>query len=32
LNKTIQNLKLDLETVKKSQKETTVEIENLGKK
>jgi prefoldin subunit 5 len=30
LNKTIQNLKLEIETIKKSQRETTLEIENLG--
>jgi molecular chaperone GrpE (heat shock protein) len=32
LNKTIQDLKLEIETIKKSQKETTLKIENLGKK
>jgi prefoldin subunit 5 len=32
LNKTIQDLKMELETIKKSQKETTLEIEILGKK
>jgi uncharacterized coiled-coil protein SlyX len=32
LNKTIQDLKREVETVKKSQRETTLEIENLGKK
>ena len=32
LNKTIQNLKTEIETIKKSQKVTTLEIENLGKK
>jgi predicted nucleic acid-binding Zn-ribbon protein len=32
LNKTIQDLKMQLETIKKSQTETTLEIENLGKK
>jgi hypothetical protein len=32
LSKTIQNLKMDVETIKKSQRETTLEIENLGKK
>jgi prefoldin subunit 5 len=32
LNKTIQNLKVEIETMKKSQRETTLEIENLGKK
>jgi hypothetical protein len=30
LNKTIQDLKMEIET-KKSQRETTLEIENLGK-
>jgi hypothetical protein len=32
LNKTIQNLKMEAETIKKSQRETTLEIEILGKK
>jgi hypothetical protein len=32
LNKTIQDLKMKAETIKKSQRETTLEIENLGKK
>jgi prefoldin subunit 5 len=32
LNKTIQDLKMEIETIKKSQKETALEIENLGKK
>jgi hypothetical protein len=32
LNKTIQNLKTDTKTIKKSQRETTLEIENLGKR
>jgi hypothetical protein len=32
LNKTIQDLKMEVETKKKSQRETTLEIENLGKK
>ena len=32
LNKTIQNLKLEIETIKKSQIETTLELENLGKR
>jgi hypothetical protein len=32
LNEIIQDLKLDIETIKKSQRETTLEIENLGKK
>ena len=31
LNKTIQDLKVEIETIKKSQRETTPEIENLGK-
>ena len=30
MNKTIQDLKMELETVKKSQRETTLELENLG--
>jgi hypothetical protein len=32
MNKTIQNLKMGLETIKKSQRETTLELENLGKR
>jgi predicted nucleic acid-binding Zn-ribbon protein len=32
LNKTLQDLKMEVETIKKSQRETTVETENLGKK
>ena len=32
LNKTIQHLKVEVETIKKSQRETTLEMENLGKK
>ena len=32
LNKTIQNLKMEIETIKKSQRQTTLEIENLGKR
>jgi predicted nucleic acid-binding Zn-ribbon protein len=32
LNKTIHNLKMEIETIKKSQRETTLEIENLGKR
>jgi predicted nucleic acid-binding Zn-ribbon protein len=32
LNKTIQDVKMEVETIKKSQRETTLEIENLGKK
>ena len=32
VNKTIQDLKVEVATIKKSQKETTLEIENLGKR
>jgi prefoldin subunit 5 len=32
LNKTIQDLKMDVETMKKTQRETTLEIQTLGKK
>jgi len=32
LNKTIQDLKIEIETIKKSQKMTILEIENLGKR
>jgi uncharacterized coiled-coil protein SlyX len=32
LNKTIQDLKMEIETIKKSKRETTLEIENLGKR
>jgi prefoldin subunit 5 len=32
LNKTIQDLKMEVETIKKSQKDTTLEIENIGKR
>jgi chromosome segregation ATPase len=32
LNKTIQDLKMEIETIKKTQRETTLEIEILGKK
>jgi hypothetical protein len=32
LNKTIQDLKMEVKTMKKTQKETTLEIETLGKK
>jgi predicted nucleic acid-binding Zn-ribbon protein len=32
LNKTIQDLKMEIETMKKSQMETTLELENLGKR
>jgi len=32
LNKTIQDLKVEIETIQKSQRETTLEIENLGKR
>jgi predicted nucleic acid-binding Zn-ribbon protein len=31
-NKTIQGLKMEIETIKKSQKETTLEIENIEKR
>jgi uncharacterized protein Yka (UPF0111/DUF47 family) len=30
--KTIQDLNMEIETIKKSQRETTLEIENLGKR
>ena len=32
LNKTIQDLKMEVETMKKTQRETTLEMETLGKK
>ena len=32
LNKTIQDLKIEIETIKKSQRETALELENLGKR
>ena len=32
LNKSIQDLKMEVETIKKTQRETTLEIEILGKK
>jgi predicted nucleic acid-binding Zn-ribbon protein len=32
LNKAIQDLKMELETIMKLQRETTLKIENLGKK
>jgi chromosome segregation ATPase len=32
LNKAIQDLKMEIETIKKTQRETTLEIENLGKR
>ena len=32
MNKTIQDLKLEVETIQKSQRETTLEIEIIGKK
>jgi prefoldin subunit 5 len=32
LNKTIQDLKSKVETIKKTQRETTLELETLGKK
>ena len=31
-NKIIQDLKIELETIKKSQRKTTLELENLGKR
>ena len=31
MNKTIQDLKMELETIKKSQRETALEIDHLGK-
>jgi hypothetical protein len=31
-NKTIQDLKMEVEIIKKTQRETTLELENLGKK
>jgi hypothetical protein len=31
MNKTIQDLKMEMETIKKSQRETTLKLENLGK-
>jgi chromosome segregation ATPase len=32
LNKTIQDLKMEIESIKRSQRKTTLEIENLGKR
>jgi prefoldin subunit 5 len=32
LDKTIQDIKMEIETITKSQRETTLEIENLGKR
>jgi predicted nucleic acid-binding Zn-ribbon protein len=32
LNKTMQDLKMEVETIKRSQRKTTLEIENLGKR
>jgi hypothetical protein len=32
LNKTIQDLKMELETIKKSQRERTLKTKNLGKR
>jgi hypothetical protein len=32
LNKSIQDVKMEIETIKKSQRETTLEIEILGKR
>ena len=32
MNKTIQDLKMEIETINKSERETTLEIENLGRR
>jgi archaellum component FlaC len=32
MKKTIQDLKMEIETIKKSQRETALELENLGKR
>jgi predicted nucleic acid-binding Zn-ribbon protein len=32
MNKTIQDLKMEIESIKKSQRETTLELENLRKR
>jgi hypothetical protein len=32
MNKTIQDLKMEIETIKKLQRETALELENLGKR
>jgi predicted nucleic acid-binding Zn-ribbon protein len=32
LNKTIQDIKMEVETIKKTQSETILDLENLGKK
>jgi hypothetical protein len=32
LNKTFHDLKMEIETIKKSQRDTILEIENLGKR
>ena len=32
MNKTIQDLKIEIGTIKKSQRETNLELENLGKR
>ena len=32
LNKTVQEAKMKIETIKKSQRESTLEVENLGKR
>ena len=32
IEQTIQDLKMEVETIKESQRETTLEIENLGKR
>ena len=31
MNKTFQDLKMEIETIKESQRETTLELQNLGK-
>jgi len=32
LNRTIQDLKMEIKTIRKSQRETTLKVENLGKR
>ena len=32
MNKTSQDLKMEIETIKKSERETTLKLENLGKR
>ena len=32
MNKTVQELKMEIETIKKTQKETTLKLENVGKR